>query len=274
MSFTSTTFTSESIKAMSLQELSLIRAVLLKNAQSLAKKSPPMDFQQGKGQSLRVVDEEYQDVLRLNDIGVQLLEAGSYRQAALTFREAVNLLKRNIAVVSTPAGEYEKRIQLACQRLESAMPCTVAQKLIRVEPLYSTSNDSIEEDIQGFLRGMGGITMHPIKIPLIEVGRPMDAEFDSAVLLLNMGIAFYCLALTTHNTTMATKKQAKAISLFQAAYAVLSRIQQTPRILRTTVVALYSLAQVSDKKDNGVETTKILQQMLYFAKVIQDMESS
>jgi len=173
----------------------------------------------------------YRGAVYLNNTGVALLEQGAYEQALETLRDAVFVTK-TLCASSCPASgllptdiidrmDLSGRIQQANQRIAFPKPCRpvtpTAFGLLTLEDyrqfefdahLYHHSNHSL---------------FCPVRMD--DSSTLDDLDFDSAIMLYNLGLAYACLARCQSESNHRDQLYRAAGRLFTLADSIIHQCQ-------------------------------------------------
>lgn len=159
---------------------------------------------------------EFHAAVRLNDIGVALLQKGSYQDAVVTLKDAVSVMKDasttpedeqgHLKTISHPPREDSpepkrastlKKLDAAVRRLESLNLCSLAERENASFTLEAISD--FQQACRHLLMGDASTSHHPsqtkVLFYVIYIQKQQDSPQDDpglqpSILLYNLGIAY------------------------------------------------------------------------------------
>jgi hypothetical protein len=162
--------------------------------------------------------------LALNNIGVQLLERGAFRQSLDTMQDAVFMMNSHLRytagaqgrarTTSDSSGAVQSRLSKAIKRLASAQPLQPAVKVNTLSfggTLPSSCIFPFEDQTMQFPL--------PIEIDTVNCGCIKDLDLVSGIVLLNFGVAHFCASKVMKPSE---KLRESALKLFNMAYSIIS----------------------------------------------------
>jgi hypothetical protein len=231
----------------------------------------------------------------LNNTGVSLLQRSCYRQAVLTFADAMSLIKiassRPIEVYASYQGiapvqlreEYFNEIQIklrkAAQRLANPIPSTVD---ISDEITIKVVSD--DESPTTFYRGCLTNAAHLLRVEPVESEAPSkhDLAVQSSVLLYNYGIAYRCLSSLSASVEDMKKLDHGALHLFNLSFSALPSRSclsgcyieaKIPRIKLGALLVLRHLVDLSHRLGFESERAEYSRRLILLCDEISRLEA-
>lgn len=174
--------------------------------------------------------QSYRSAIALNNIGVSLLERGCFEAASETLKDATALIKATLRDGETSCGnsvtDIEHKVHLARQRLSDAFnkDCT-GRESIQVEVF--TANNLRSKSIGHFSEEAPPGKVYAILIEDFD-SKGANKESLTAILLFNLGVAYYSVSKATKSSKSSNKKafgkfSNGALRLFRIAHSLFSK---------------------------------------------------
>jgi len=198
-----------------------------------------------------LVGQDYRGAIALNNIGVQLLERGCYRQGLDTLQDSIHVMKERFrpavdkSSMAQPAAEAQNFLQRAARRLAEPQPMASASFGVP-HSVETISFDMGLTPVLNFLQETPSTTCFlPVRIdipedfsslvcggdnvlysssPSASMGiQHRDPDIESSIILYNFGVANLLLSKVNPSHPSSTKLRSNALSIFQLASGVLSK---------------------------------------------------
>jgi len=199
----------------------------------------------------------FRAVVHLNNVGVSLLQRRCYRQAMLTFGDAIAIMKALSPAKASednsfdhapvlPAievsSDIEGKLKRAAQRLAKPIPSKIPS--MGALPLEVLSDDEILKAEANTAK------LYLICLDTIEFEAADYSEFNfvSSVILYNHGIAYRCLGALSSSLPFVEKLDKGALHMFTLAYATANQailMGKQSQVLLIATLALRNLVQLS-----------------------------
>jgi len=161
----------------------------------------------------------YYSSIALNNIGVSLLELQNYRQARITFNDALYAMRTTYAKNSeestaTPA-RIDARVRKAVECLAESKASTSKAPCVALPSHRSLSFASSAGDIQ--------VQVHlgtPIRIDEFDNLENRDQDLEATILMYNFALAHLFCSKTCSSKSLAVKLFDGALKLFDMTYEV------------------------------------------------------
>lgn len=211
----------------------------------------------------------------LSNMGVTLLDRQCYRQAQDTLHAAVTLMKCISRKTETPdvdiVFDVQECLGLATHRLLNPNPSDT------YVPMMVVSTAAQDVDVSAFdPEGTMTPMMYPIRTE-VSTGSQANVELVSAILLHNLGIAYYCRAKAQQCPARAARLHKHATHFFRIALAVVSAYRlEEARVtepLCLSMATMSSMARNLQAEGKLVETQQMLVRLGKLREVVKELES-
>jgi hypothetical protein len=189
----------------------------------------------------------YTAAIALNNVGVSLLERGSYLQATEAFQDAMNVMKE---ISATCAEQGSRKRPLAFSTLDAKLHkasynlATCVKDDSRMNFCVLTEEDSpavITKALQDKNTFFYSATTFLIRIEKsMRDGEISEVDIESSIILHNFGNVYKCLATTATTASSAKELCEGALKLFEFSFSLLQNHDED--YLPISILILRSLA--------------------------------
>lgn len=169
---------------------------------------------------------DYRGAIALNNMGIKMLECGCYRQAMLTFKDAMEVFRTLFRPAEASRSNIDAKLRQAYQGLADS------QQKQETTPTFSfrvVTGDDRFTNIASVLQQVGPAHFL-VRFEPVDFCCPTqrNIDLDSAIVLYNYGISKLCLASAVSATraSSALSLRGAALKVFQLAQCILSSQQQ------------------------------------------------
>lgn len=215
--------------------------------------------------------EQYTTAIEMNNIGVDLLEARSYRSSMRTLREAIEIMK---SVVRPGALAPSEPCSTSYSKTSQSL---LHDANLRLKEAQAQIQFAQREDAVEALCSMGT----PLRIESAEMQTPdgRNPDLSSAVLLYNFGLVHRWAGCEQENANL----REGSLRLFKMAFSILSERNTLQTIdpedmsetkLFLLIVVLNSLVQLQEEMGKHSEASFWMQQLVRLGRVALNQEEA
>jgi tetratricopeptide (TPR) repeat protein len=225
-----------------------------------------------------------------NNIGVSLLQRGALREAYMSMRDAITLMKESFPLKASNSPQEQQQHQQASQLQQQQQQRQQYEDFMRSQDMYSKAVKTLAVSTQSasplLVQGIafsdadlrqavievqrnglcGSRVMHPIYIETLE---DMNADVASAVLLYNYGLVHRCIGKANGNLDLmasALQTLRLARNLLMQTCSQVSEDHSAPTIICLSALIVTSSSQIL------VEEGEMDEAVYSFAKALHIFE--
>lgn len=202
--------------------------------------------------------QRYRSAIALNNMAVSLLARSCYSEACETMKDAVSCIKAASTTGSNISEEVlDQKIYLARRRL--AAPASKRREVVQIEVL--ATNVSCAKIMGSILSQESMGRTWALRIEDFDFTKGSESEFESAIILYNLGVAYNC-ALKAAGAKRKAGRQPRTgapLRLFRISHSIIAKAVrketniQNPELLLVLGVVLFTLIQTLLESERHAE---------------------
>jgi hypothetical protein len=228
-------------------------------------------------QSVNLVNNHaYLGALALNNIGVKLIETGSYEKALRTMLDSVKAFSCSIGETPSAPGFVKEKLRNASNRLSKQH--VEVGKVVTESLVYNRNGIQVFDDQEPFLRP--ALICLPEYVTGSVAVAQSEHDLDAAIVLCNTGLAFYLFSISWKAGSITQGSLVKntykmldlADQVIYRQFAVLSNSDPPIHELRLYSVARFVVAtmiQVFNETGRALEASSLQLKYRRLGEVIQ-----